>query len=50
MDTEADLWVRRPLAPELLEYAAADVAGLLPLAVRLEADLQVRCQLQSCPA
>lgn len=42
MDLAPELWLQRPLAPELLECAAADLAGLLPLAQRLEADLLVR--------
>ena len=41
MTAEADLWMRRPLAADLLAYAAADVASLLPLATRLEQNLQV---------
>ena len=48
MDSDTDLWLRRPLAADLLEYAAADVAGLLPLAERLEAELLVRPFIPAC--
>lgn len=51
MGSDSGLWLRRPLAADLLEYAAADVAGLLPLAERLRSDLQVgspSCSLKGC--
>ena len=48
MEAEADLWLRRPLPPDLLNYAAADVACLLPLAQRLEAELQVLNSVLDC--
>jgi ribonuclease D len=35
-------WMRRPLSPELLEYAVSDVEDLLPLADRLLADLPAK--------
>ena len=41
MELETDLWLRRPLPLDLRNYAVADVACLLPLAQRLEAELQV---------
>ena len=48
MEAEADLWLRRPLPPDLLNYAAADVACLLPLAQRLEAELRVPSSVVDC--
>src|SRR6266404_8439831 len=45
-------WARRPLLPRMLEYATNDTHYLLPLAERLETDLQERDRLewlrQSC--
>jgi ribonuclease D len=38
-------WLRRPLSAEQLEYAAADVTHLLPLAGRLRAELARRDRL-----
>ncbi len=45
-------WARRPLSPRMLEYATNDTHYLLPLAERLETELQGRDRLewlrQSC--
>ena len=45
-------WARRPLSPRMLEYATNDTHYLLPLAERLETELQERDRLewlrQSC--
>jgi len=45
-------WARRPLSPRMLEYATNDTHYLLPLAERLETELQERNRLdwlrQSC--
>jgi ribonuclease D len=35
-------WMRRPLSQALLDYAISDVAGLLPLADALQAELEAR--------
>jgi ribonuclease D len=43
--TRAD-WSRRPLAPELIDYAAEDVLHLLPAAVRLTTQLEEAGRLQ----
>jgi ribonuclease D len=39
MTVDYNLWKRRPLAQELLQYAAVDVGQLLPLAEALTVDL-----------
>lgn len=39
MTADLNLWTRRPLAQELLQYAAEDVGQLLPLAEALTVDL-----------
>lgn len=39
MASDYNLWKRRPLAQELLQYAAGDVGQLLPLAEALTVDL-----------
>lgn len=38
-------WSKRPLSPEMIDYAAADTTHLLPLAVLLEARLQEKNRL-----
>ncbi len=38
-------WSRRPLPPEMIDYAAHDVIHLVPLADRLKADLETKGRL-----